>query len=104
MRERWQIISDLWEEHKARANKLNLLERLDYHRELSSQLEWQRNPDDRPIRVVYSSSGVPTAALLQDDSAIVENVCFGWLAKTSRKPTTCSLSSTATRCTQRCNP
>ncbi len=78
MRERWQTVSGLWEEHRARANKLNLLGRLDYHRELSSQLAWQRNPDGRPVRVVYSSSGMPTAALVEDDSAIVENVLF-WL-------------------------
>ncbi len=78
MRERWQTVSDLWEEHRAHANKLNLLGRLDYHGELSSQLEWQRNSGGRPVRVVYSSSGMPTAALVEDDSAIVENVLF-WL-------------------------
>ena len=78
MRERWRTISGLWEEHKARANRLKLLERLDYHRELSSQLEWQRNPEDRPVRVVYSSSGVPTAALLQDDGTIVDYTLF-WI-------------------------
>ncbi len=76
MRARWQTISGLWEQHKARANKLNLLGRLDYHRELSSQLEWQRNPDERPVRVVYSSSGVPTAALLQDNGTLVDYTLF----------------------------
>ena len=69
MRERWRTVSGLWEENKARANKLNLLGRLDYHRELSSQLEWQRNPEDRPVRVVYNQFGVPTAALLANDQA-----------------------------------
>ena len=73
---RWQTISGLWEQHKARANKLNLLGRLDYHRELSSQLKWQRNPDGRPVRVVYSSSGVPTAALLHDDGPVVDYTLF----------------------------
>ena len=76
MRARWQTISGLWEQHKARANKLNLSGRLDYHRELSSQLEWQCNPDERPVRVVYSSSGVPTAALLQDDGTLVDYTLF----------------------------
>ena len=70
MRERWQTISGLWEEHKARANKLNLLGQIDFLHKLSSQLEWQRNPDDRPVRVIYTSGGEPTAALLHDNSAI----------------------------------
>ena len=78
MRERWRTISSLWEENKTAANKLDLLGRLDYHSELSSQLEWQRNPGDRPIRVVYTKSGEPTAALLHDDGALVENVLF-WI-------------------------
>ena len=76
MRGRWQAASHLWDENKAAANKMDLLERLDYYGNLSSQLEWQRNPGDRPVRVVYSSSGAPTAALLHDDGAIVENVLF----------------------------
>ena len=79
MRERWRTTSGLWEENKAAANKLNLLERLNYHRELSSQLVWQRNPGDRPVRVVYTSAGQPTAALLHDDDAIVDYKLF-WIA------------------------
>ena len=30
MRQRWQTVSGLWEENKARANRLNLLGQLDY--------------------------------------------------------------------------
>ena len=44
MRERWQTISGLWETHKARANKLDLLGELRYYGKLSSQLEWQTIP------------------------------------------------------------
>ena len=79
MRERWQTVSRLWEDNKALANSLNLLERLDYVRNLSSQLEWQSNPEGRPIRLVYTSSGQPTAAILYDDADLVENVLF-WVA------------------------
>lgn len=43
MRDRWLILSSLWEENKGAANKLGLLERLDYYGNLSAQLEWQRN-------------------------------------------------------------
>ena len=78
MRGRWQTISDLWEKHRARATKLNLLRQIDYLGKLSSQLAWQHNPDDRPIRVVYNQSGVPTAALLCNDSAIVDKKLY-WI-------------------------
>ncbi len=70
MRERWQTVSRVWESNKARANKLNLLERLDYHREMSSQLEWHQNKNARPVRVVYTASGEPTAALFDYDAII----------------------------------
>ena len=79
MRERWQTISGLWEEHKARANKLNLLGQIDFLHKLSSQLEWQRNPDDRPVRVIYTSGGEPAAALLHDNSALVDKRLY-WIA------------------------
>ena len=79
MRQRWQTVSGLWEENKARANRLNLLGQLDYIRKLSSQLEWMKDAKERPVRVVYTSSGVPTAAIVHDDEAFVENVLF-WTA------------------------
>ena len=79
MRERWQTVSGLWEGNKALANKLNLLGQLDYMRKLSSQLEWQSNPQGRPVRLVYTSSDQPTAAILSDDADLVENLLF-WVA------------------------
>ncbi len=78
MRDRWQTISRLWEENKAAANKLNLIGQFDYWGHLSAQLEWRRNPGDRPIRVVYTKSGAPTAALLQDDNAVLDHKLF-WI-------------------------
>ena len=79
MRDRWRTVSGLWEENKQPVNKLNLSGRLDYHRELSAQLEWQRDPGDRPVRVLYNASGAPTAALLHDDDDIVDYTLF-WVA------------------------
>ena len=78
MRDRWQTASRLWEENKAAVNKLRLLERLDYYGNLSAQLEWQRNPGDRPVRVVYNSSGAPTAALIQGNDSLVDYTLF-WM-------------------------
>ena len=79
MRDRWRTVSRLWEENKRPVNKLNLLGRLDYLRELSAQLEWQRNPGDRPVRVVYSGYGMPTAALIHEVDVIVDYKLF-WIA------------------------
>ena len=64
MRARWQTISRLWDENKRPVNKLNLLGQLDYYGKLSAQLDWQRNPGGRPIRVVYTQGGESTGALL----------------------------------------
>ena len=85
MRDRWQTVSRLWEENRAEATNLSLSGRLDYHKELSSQLEWSGNPGDRPVRVAYTSSGAPTAAVLHDDGALVENVLFWITAKDSHE-------------------
>ena len=79
MRGRWRTVSRLWEENKTRVNKLDLLGQLDYYGKLSAQLAWQRNPGERPIRVVYGGWGAPTAALLQDDGAMVDYKLF-WIA------------------------
>ena len=76
MRERWQTISGLWEENKALANRLNLLGQLDYMGKLSSQLEWQQDVDDRPVRLVYTTSGHPTAAVLRKNTDLVESVLY----------------------------
>ena len=76
MRERWSTVSRLWEDNKALANRLNLVGQLDYMHKLSSQLEWQRNPNSRTMRVVYTKSGAPTAAVLHDKTDLVENVLF----------------------------
>ena len=72
MRGRWQTINRLWEDNKAPANKLNLLENLDHYGKLSSQLTWQREQGGRPIRVAYVAAGQPTAALMTSDSGLID--------------------------------
>ena len=76
MRGRWQTVSGLWEENKARATKLTLLGQLDYYAKLSSQLEWQHTVGNRTIRIIYTSAGTPTAALLTENDAIVDYKLF----------------------------
>ena len=78
MRQRWQTISSLWEANKAEAARLSLIDRFDYMGELSSQLEWQSNPADSRIRVVYTKSGEPTAAIIRDDRALIDHLLY-WI-------------------------
>ena len=70
MRGRWQTVSHIWETNKRSTNKLTLLARLDYQRNLSSQLSWQCHKGDRPVRIVYTQNGEPTAALIDDDAVV----------------------------------
>ena len=79
MRQRWRTVSKLWEENKAPANELSLLGQLDYISKLSSQLAWQKDPGKHPVRLAYTGSGIPTAALVDDDMAIVDYTLF-WVA------------------------
>ena len=83
MRERWQTVSRLWEENKAPANRLNLLGQLDYMGKLSSQLEWMEDWGERPVRVVYTKSGEPTAALLEDRQTLVDHLLYWIPCKTN---------------------
>ncbi len=76
MRDRWRVVSNLWEGNRAAATKMNLLGQLDYYGKLSSQLEWRHEPGDRQIRIVYGGWGAPTAALLHEDDAIVDYKLF----------------------------
>ena len=78
MRDRWRTVNRLWDENKARANKMDLLGQLDYYGKWSAQLDWREDPAGRPVRVVYSSSGTPTASLLQDDNALIDYTLF-WI-------------------------
>ena len=78
MRERWSAMSRLWEQNKGRANKLDLLGNLNYLNKLSAQLEWWRDADDRPFRIVQTEAGVPTAALIENKHALVDTTLY-WI-------------------------
>ena len=72
MRERWRTVSDLWEINRQASTQLDLLGQIDYLHKLTSQLEWRQNPVGRSVRIVYTAGGEPTAALLKDNEAIVD--------------------------------
>lgn len=77
MRRRWRATNRLWDEHKRSTNKLDLLGRLDYHGELSAQVTTQARGSNR-IRVVYTTSGRPTAAVIEESNAIIDHKLY-WI-------------------------
>ena len=78
MRARWRTINTLWDTHKRLVNPLSLLERLDYRRNLTRQLDWRAAADAAEMRVAYTKSGRPTAAVLRDRDAIVDHTLY-WI-------------------------
>ena len=85
MRDRWQLISRWWEENKGAANKLSLLEQINYMQKLSAQLAWQNEKGVRPIRIAYTAGGQPTAALLPDDADFVDERLYWVTCKTEKE-------------------
>ena len=76
MRERWEAVSRLWEQYKSPVNKLNLIGQFDYWGHLSAQLKWRHQPGERSIRIVYTKSGEPTAAIIHDNDSIIDHKLF----------------------------
>ncbi len=79
-RNRWKAMCELWDAHKGVNDNKTLLQRLDYHHGLYSQLHWQRsNRLDEPVRVAYTTSGRSTAAIISDPAAVIDHSLY-WLS------------------------
>ena len=64
---------------RSKNDKKTLLEQLDYLNKLSAQLAWQHDNQERPFRVVYTSSGRPTAALVENHKAVIDHKLY-WVS------------------------
>ena len=71
MRDRWKVINKLWDINKSTNNKLDLIGQLDYIGKLSAQLI-----QTTPIRLLYTSSGRPTAVILVDSDEPVDSTLY----------------------------
>ena len=78
MRGRWPTINRAWDDNKRTGDRRTLIQQLDFYGKLSSQLAWQGDKGDRPVRIVYNQSGAPTASLMPDESAVVDYTLY-WL-------------------------
>ena len=78
MQRRWTNAAEMFREaHKTQAIK-DLYSNLNHLNKLTSQLEYLQNliADNRTVRVAYTTNGEPTAAIIQDNHAIVDHVLF----------------------------
>ena len=76
MQTRWSLMSSLWDANKGKNDKKSLYQNLNYLSKFTNQLAWLRNPGDRPVRIAYAASGVPTAALIGNDKAIIDTKLY----------------------------
>ena len=76
MRERWPIMESLWDANKSRNDDKPLIKNLNWLNKLTSQLAWLRDHGDRPVRIAYTTSGRPTAALIADNRAILDTSTY----------------------------
>ena len=78
MRRRWDNATEMYREaHQERVIK-NLYDRLNYQKILTSQLEYLQGTiaGDGTIRVAYTQSGQPTAAIMRDNHAIMDRKLY----------------------------
>ena len=76
MRSRWAKMERLWEANRGKSDNKSLSRRLNYHNILTSQLAYLRHPGDRPVRIGYTTSGRPTAALITDAEAMADTALY----------------------------
>lgn len=69
---RWIKMSKVWETNRKSTSEMKLFDRLDYWAKLTSQIPVPN------LRLVYSSSGRPTATVLRNDDAIIDSKLF-WI-------------------------
>ena len=78
MRRRWANATELYREaHQQRVIK-DLYDRLNYQKLLTSQLEYLKGAitNDETVRVAYTQSGQPTAAIIRDNHAIMDRKLY----------------------------
>ena len=83
MRDRWSIVNLAWEANQDSETMKKLIDQIDHYGKLSSQLAWRSDQREFPFRVVYTKSGEPTATIVCDDDAIIDNLLY-WIVCSTR--------------------
>lgn len=76
MQSRWKTMSALWDANKGKNDKKSLYQNLNYLSKLTNQLAWLRDPSNRPVRIAYTANGAPTAAIIDDNKAIIDTKLY----------------------------
>ena len=76
MRARWEMMEELWEANKSEKERKSLFERLNYGNSLVHQLDYLRSPGPYSVRIAYTASGRPTAAVITDGEAILDHKLY----------------------------
>ena len=72
VRRRWKHMTRLWDNNRKPTSTMSLIQRLDYMKKLSKQVP------AHPIRLLYTTSGRPTAAVLEDSDALADHKLY-WI-------------------------
>ena len=78
MRRRWEMAAELYRKAHEGQSISNLYERLNHQKSLTTQLEYLQGAitEDNAIRIAYTSAGRPTATIIKDHHAVLENALF----------------------------
>ena len=76
MQYRWPIMESLWDANKGKSDNKSLTQNLNWMNKLASQLEYLREPSNRPVRIAYTAIGRPTAALIDHNKAILDTSTY----------------------------
>ena len=85
MRARWEKMERLWEANRGKTDTKSLTQNLNWLNKLTYQLEYLSDPGDRPIRIAYTTSGRPTAALVDDKQTIVDTTLYQVICRSSKE-------------------
>lgn len=72
MQNRWLKMAALWNANKKANDSKSLYQRLNYNHLLTNQLGYLLDPGSRPIRIAYTTSGRPNAAIITDAKGILD--------------------------------
>ncbi len=83
MQRRWKVASGMYREAHKKQTIKDLYSSLNHLNKLTRQLEYLRGAiaGDGTVRVAYTSAGRPTATIIRDNYAILENALFQTLCK-----------------------
>ena len=78
MQRRWDNAASMFRDAHAGQSITELLDNLNHLNKFTSQLAYLQSAikDDTQIRIAYTSAGRPTAAIIRDNHAIIENALF----------------------------